>query len=40
MEGHTLYSLPTDYDRLLVTHSSSHDHKPNEARPWQAKRHN
>ena len=32
------YSLPTAYDRLLVTCSKSHDHKPDEARRWRAKR--
>ena len=36
------YSLPTAYDRLLVTcsTSTSRDHKPDEARRWQAKRRN
>jgi len=34
------YSLPTAYDRLLVTCSTSRDHKPDEARRWQAKRRN
>jgi len=36
------YSLPTAYDRLLVTcsTSTSHDHKPDEARRWRAKRRN
>jgi len=36
------YSLPTAYDRLLVTCSTStpRDHKPNETRRWRAKRHN
>jgi len=31
------YSLPTAYDRLLVTCSTSRDHKPDEARRWRAK---
>ena len=33
------YSLPTTYDRLLVTCSTSisHDHKPDEAHRWRAK---
>jgi len=36
------YSLPTAYDRLLVTCSASRDHKPDadEARRWRAKRRN
>ena len=36
------YSLPTAYDRLLVTcsTSTSRDHKRDEARRWRAKRHN
>jgi len=36
------YSLPTAYDRLLVTcsTSTSRDHKPDEARRWRAKRRN
>ena len=34
------YSLPTAYDRLLVTCSTSCDHKPDEARRWRAKRRN
>jgi len=34
------YSLPTANDRLLVTCSTSRDHKPDEARRWRAKRHN
>ena len=35
-------SLPTAYDRLFVTCSTStlRDHKPDEARRWRAKRHN
>jgi len=28
------YSLPTAYDRLSVTCSTSRDHKPDEARRW------
>jgi len=32
------YSLPTAYDRLLVTHPSSCDQKPDEACHWRAKR--
>ena len=32
------YSLPTSYDRHLVTCSTSRDHKPDEARRWRAKR--
>jgi len=32
------YSLPTAYDHLLVTCSTSRDHKPDEARRWRAKR--
>jgi len=32
------YSLATAYDRLLVTCSTSRDHKPDEARSWRAKR--
>jgi len=48
-DGHTgmnrdggAYSLPTAYDRLLVTcsTSTSRDHKPDEARRWRAKRRN
>ena len=35
-----VYSLPTAYDRLLVTCSTSRDHKPDEARRWRAKRRN
>jgi len=31
------YSLPTAYDRLLVTCSTSRDHKPDEAGRWRAK---
>jgi len=33
------YNLPTahDYDCLLVMCSTSHDHKPDEARRWQVK---
>ena len=34
------YSLPTAYDRLLVTCLTSRDHKPDEARRWRAKRRN
>jgi len=34
------YNLPTAYDRLLVTCSTSRDHKPDEARRWWAKRSN
>ena len=36
------YSLPTAYDRLLVTcsTSTSRDHKPDEAGRWRAKRRN
>jgi len=34
------YSLPIAYDRLLVTCSTSCDHKPDEARHWRAKRRN
>ena len=37
MEGR---SLPTTYDCLLVTCSTSLDHKPDEARRWRAKRRN
>jgi len=36
MEGRTAY--PTAYDRLLVTCSTSRDHKPDQARHWRAKR--
>jgi len=32
--------LLTAYDRLLVTCSTSHDHEPDEARRWRAKRRN
>jgi len=32
------YSLLTAYGRLLVTCSTSRDHKPDEARRWRAKR--
>ena len=32
------YSLPTAYGRLLVTYSTSRDHKPDKARRWRAKR--
>ena len=35
-----VYSLPTAYDRLLVTCATSRDHKPDEARRWRAKRRN
>ena len=36
-----VYSLrPTAYDRLLVTCSTSRDHKPDKARSWRAKRRN
>jgi len=38
--GAYTYSLPTAYDRLLVTCSTSRDHKPDEARRWRAKRRN
>jgi len=34
------YSLPTPYDGLLVTCSTSRDHKPDEARRWRAKHSN
>ena len=34
------YSLPTAYDRLFVTSSTSRDHKPDEARRWRATRRN
>ena len=34
------YSLPTAYDSLLVTCSTSRDHKPDKARRWHAKRRN
>jgi len=35
------YNLPTTYDRILVTCSSStsRDHTPAEVRRWRAKRH-
>jgi len=34
------YSLPTAHDRLLVTCSTSRDHKPRDARRWRVKRRN
>ena len=34
------YSLPTAYNHLLVTCSISHDHQPDEAHRWRAKRRN
>jgi len=36
------YNLPTTYDRILVTRSSSasRDHMPDEVRHWQMKRRN
>ena len=34
------YSLPTAYDSLLVTCSTSRNHKPDKARRWRAKRRN
>jgi len=41
MEGRIHVSLrPTAYDRLLVTCSTSRDHKPDKARRWRAKRRN
>jgi len=33
------YSLPTAYDRLLVTYATSCDYKPDEARRWRTKCH-
>jgi len=35
------YNLPTTYDHILVTCSStSRDHMPDEVRPWRTKRRN
>jgi len=36
------YNLPTTYDSILVTRSSSmsRDHMPDEVRRWQTKRRN
>jgi len=36
------YNLPTTYDRILVTRSSStsRDHMPDEVRRWRTKRRN
>jgi len=34
------YSLPSAYDRLLDTCSTSRDHKPDETRRWREKRRN
>jgi len=38
----TAYNLPTTYDRILVTCSSStsRDHMPDEVRCWRMKRRN